>query len=105
MSVLEEAVENALVKAVKAAGGVAYKFVSPARRNVPDRLIDLPNLPLFFVECKAPGEEPTAAQAREHKRLRERGKVVFVIDRMFLARDLVMSVVARRDLNHWEGPL
>lgn len=34
----ETKVERAHVKSVKAAGGKSYKFTSPGRRNVPDRL-------------------------------------------------------------------
>jgi hypothetical protein len=34
----ESRIELQLVRAVKAEGGVSYKFTSPARRNVPDRL-------------------------------------------------------------------
>jgi hypothetical protein len=34
----ESRIELQLVRAVKADGGVSYKFTSPARRNVPDRL-------------------------------------------------------------------
>ena len=34
----ESIIEKHLAAAVKAAGGVAYKFVSPGRRSVPDRI-------------------------------------------------------------------
>lgn len=104
MSVKENAVETALVDVVKRHGGVAYKFTSPARRNVPDRLVDLPGVPLFFVECKRPDEEPRKAQAREHARLRARGKVVWVIDTVDKAKTLIASVVSTRDPSIWETP-
>ena len=35
----ESAIEEHLVKKVKANGGIAYKFTSPQRRSVPDRLV------------------------------------------------------------------
>lgn len=104
MSVKERDVEYALVNAVRDAGGIAYKFSSPARRNVPDRLIDLPGAPLFFVECKRPDEEPRKAQAREHARLRARGKVVWIIDTVDKAKTLVASVVRTGDPSIWETP-
>jgi hypothetical protein len=39
---LEKDVEQALVRRVKALGGLCEKFVSPGRRSVPDRIITLP---------------------------------------------------------------
>lgn len=76
----ESDIEAALVDAVKAAGGLALKFTSPQRRSVPDRIVTLPGRGSVFVECKAPGRAPTAAQAREHARIRAAGGAVHVID-------------------------
>ncbi len=76
----ESTVENNLVKKVKAAGGIAYKFTSPGRKAVPDRLVLLPGGRVVFVECKAPGELPRADQVREHNRLRALGFKVVVLD-------------------------
>lgn len=76
----ESTVENNLVKKVKAAGGTAYKFTSPGRKAVPDRLVLLPGGRVVFVECKAPGELPRDDQVREHNRLRALGFKVVVLD-------------------------
>lgn len=76
----ESSIENNLVKKVKAAGGTAYKFTSPGRRGVPDRLVLLPGGRAIFVECKAPGEHPRPDQVREHNRLRALGFDVVVLD-------------------------
>lgn len=74
---------------VKGLGGIPYKFTSPARRSVPDRLNLLPIPPehreivaryVRFVEYKKPGEDATESQKREHKRLRDLGFYVVVID-------------------------
>lgn len=87
----EKDVEQNLVARYRSAGGDAYKFVSPARRSVPDRLCLLPVAPehveivaryVQFVECKAPGARPTKAQHREHARLRALGFSVSVVDSM-----------------------
>ncbi|EHE4123973.1 VRR-NUC domain-containing protein [Salmonella enterica subsp. enterica serovar Bareilly] len=75
----ESLIEKHLVAEVKKAGGVAYKFISPGRRSVPDRLVLLPGGRLVFVECKAPGKEPRANQLREHERLRALGFTVMVL--------------------------
>jgi len=76
----ESTVESHLVKEVKKLGGVAYKFTSPSRRSVPDRLVVIPLLPCRFVELKATGKRPTPAQEREIRRLRKLKQDVFVVD-------------------------
>jgi len=77
---LEKDVEAHLVEKVRAAGGKAYKFTSPQRRSVPDRLVLLPGGRVVFVECKRPGAHPTDAQHREHERIRALGHQVVVLD-------------------------
>ena len=76
----ESTIEKHLVAEVKKAGGIAYKFLSPGRRAVPDRLVLLPGGRAVFVECKAPGEKPRPEQLREHERLRAQGFTVIVLD-------------------------
>ncbi|CDG20658.1 putative nuclease p44 [Xenorhabdus poinarii G6] len=84
MKIREDVIEKHLVNEVKKAGGIAYKFVSPGRRGVPDRIVVLPNGRVVFVECKAPGEKPRRDQLREHERLRALGQTVVVLDSKFL---------------------
>jgi len=76
----EREVEQALVRAVQRVGGLAYKWVSPAHRGVPDRIVFLPQGRLMLVELKAPGKRPTQLQQRVHDRLRALGHDVRVID-------------------------
>lgn len=76
----ERDVESYLVRQVRLAGGHAYKFASPARRGVPDRIVCLPGGGLVFVELKASGKLPTALQELEHGRLRALGQRVVVCD-------------------------
>lgn len=77
---LEKTVETYLVDRVRAAGGDAYKFSSPARVSVPDRIVVFPPARIYFVELKRPGGKPTRGQEREHARLRALGCDVRVID-------------------------
>jgi hypothetical protein len=90
LNMLESTVEEKLRKGVKVKGGIAYKFVSPGRRHVPDRLLLYPIAPehieivaqyVQFVELKAPKKKPNAGQIREHRRLRKMGFKVEVVDR------------------------
>ena len=49
---LEKTIENKLTLAVKKAGGIAVKFVSPSFAGVPARLVLLPDGVIAFVELK-----------------------------------------------------
>ena len=83
---LEKDVEAALVRRVKALGGLCEKFTSPGRRSVPDRLVTMPDGQIIFVELKRPGGKPTEAQLKDHAKRRELGCDVRVIDTLEDAR-------------------
>ena len=76
----EKQIEQKLVRAVRAAGGLCPKFVSPGLAGMPDRLILLPGRRLAFVEVKAPGEKPRLLQLHRHAQLRALGFRVHVLD-------------------------
>ena len=52
----EAVVENEFVKAVRKAGGVAYKLTSQTTNGLPDRLVLFFPAKTVFVELKAPGK-------------------------------------------------
>ena len=76
----ESQLEQKLVHHITKLGGIAYKFSSPNRRSVPDRLCVMPNGRAFFVELKAQGKAPTPLQRHEHELLRSLGHTVLIID-------------------------
>ncbi len=76
----EKSIEQYLVRKVKAAGGIAYKFTSPGKRAVPDRIALLPGGNIIFVECKRPGAKATKAQQYELDRIAKLGFRAMVID-------------------------
>lgn len=76
----EKQIEQRLVKAVKARGGLCPKLVSPGTDGMPDRMVLLPDSHMGFVEVKAPGERPRPLQQRRHEQLRELGYKVSVLD-------------------------
>lgn len=78
---LESSIEDYLKSRVEAAGGEVRKQVFPGHRGAPDRLVLFPRVKWHgVVELKAPGKTPEDHQLREHKRLRDAGFKVFVID-------------------------
>ena len=77
---LEKHIEAKVCDYAKQRGLLVYKFTSPARAAVPDRLFVLPGGRVFFIEFKRKGQRPTPPQKREHHRLRQHGVSVWVID-------------------------
>jgi hypothetical protein len=77
----EKFTERKLVDAVKKAGGICPKFVSPGLDGMPDRIVLLPNGKIGFVEVKAAGKVPRALQLRRHEQLQRLGFKVFILDR------------------------
>ncbi len=78
MADLEKAVEAALVNGIYKMGGVAYKFSSPQRRGVPDRIVVLPGK-IIFVELKTLKGKLSSGQKREIQRLLDLGCDVRVL--------------------------
>ena len=76
----ERVVEQALVRAVKARGGICPKWVSPGLDGVPDRIVMLPDGKIGFVEVKAPGEQARKLQIARLEQLRRLGYKAFVCD-------------------------
>lgn len=76
----ERNIEAYLRDRIKAAGGIAWKWVSPGNSGVPDRIVIAPGGRIVFVELKAPGKKPTALQQVQQERLRSLGCDVRVID-------------------------
>ena len=76
----EKQIEQKLVKAVKARGGVCPKLVCPAFDGMPDRLVLLPGGHVGFAEVKAPGKKPRTLQLSRHRLLRNLGFRVYVLD-------------------------
>jgi hypothetical protein len=58
----EKIVENHFVWAVERIGGKTYKFTSPGRKGVADRIACLPNGSTWFVELKTKGGRLSALQ-------------------------------------------
>ena len=86
---LEKEIEAAVCKYARDKGWLAYKFTSPNRAAVPDRILITPLGRVIFVEFKREKMKPTAAQQREHERLTRQGCAVRVIDNVLAGKALV----------------
>lgn len=76
----EREIEQKLIDAIRAQGGVCWKFVSPGTAGVPDRIILMPMGRIAFVEVKSPGERPRKLQLARHRLLQRLGFKTFVLD-------------------------
>lgn len=90
---LEKQIEAKVCAYAKDRGLLVYKFTSPARAAVPDRLFICPDGRMFFCEFKREGEKPTASQDREHQRLRGHNVTVFVIDNVTEGKNMIDVMV------------
>lgn len=84
----ESQIEKHLVQKVKALGGEVRKVKWIGRNSAPDRIVMIPSN-TFWAELKAPKEKPTAAQKREHERMRKMGQQVEVIDSLERIEELL----------------
>jgi len=91
--VLEKEIERKVCDYAKSKKVLAYKFTSPARHAVPDRLFIGPDGTVWFCEFKRAGAKPTPAQEREHARLRQHKVNVFVIDNVLEGMAMVDAMV------------
>lgn len=73
----ESEIERYLKKQVETNGGKCWKWVSPGRRGVPDRIVIMPGGVVAFVELKAPGKKERPDQEHVQKILRDLGCHVY----------------------------
>ena len=93
----EKQIEQKLVRAVKAAGGIALKFISPGYDGMPDRLVLLPGGKLAFIEVKAMGCQPRPLQIRRHVLLRQLGFLVYVLDNTDQIQPVLSEIIGGGD--------
>lgn len=74
----ERAVERYLIKECEKRGWLCWKFVSPGRRGVPDRIVIRPGA-VAFVEVKRKGGRVSPLQLRRIDELTRRGVAARVV--------------------------
>lgn len=89
---LEKKIEKLVCDYATSEGVLNYKFSSPARAAVPDRMFINEKGLVWFVEFKREGQVPTPAQKREHDRLRRQNINVFVIDNVKDGKSMITTM-------------
>ena len=90
----EYVVENEFVKAVRAAGGVAYKLTSQTANGLPDRLVLIFPAKTVFVELKAPGKQLRPLQRKRRYQLMKLGFPVLCIDRFSQIKPCINAILS-----------
>ena len=90
----EYVVENEFVKAVRAAGGVAYKLTSQTANGLPDRLVLFFPAKTVFVELKAPGKQLRPLQKKRRYQLMKLGFPVLCIDRFSQIKPCIDAILS-----------
>ena len=90
----EYVVENEFVKAVRKAGGVAYKLTSQTANGLPDRLVLFFPAKTVFVELKAPGKMLRPLQRKRRYQLMKLGFPVLCIDRFSQIKPAIEAILA-----------
>lgn len=93
---LEKYIEGKVCDHAKKLGCLVYKFTSPSRRSVPDRIFIMPDgKGVFFIEFKRLGQKPTPAQANEIAKIVKQCTVVFVVDNVTKGKRCVASMFTK----------
>lgn len=98
----EAALESKVRAYCKKHGVEFWKFVSPGRKGVPDRLLIGPLGKMAFIEFKSPTGKPSALQLREMANLNRRRVPHLLTSDYEEARAMVRSLLPnyRSDIDH-----
>lgn len=86
---IENEIEAYLLKSCRAVGFLCWKFTSPGRAGVPDRVVISPRATVF-VEVKRPGERLRRLQQAVKTKMLGAGAAVYVVD----SRSAVDALIA-----------
>ena len=89
----EKVIERKLVETVKANGGMCIKLLCDNLLGLPDRLCLFPGHIIVFVELKTTGQKPRRIQVFVHKKLRNLGFRVEVIDTIEGVKQFIDDII------------
>ena len=93
----ESVIEEKVCAYAVTKGVIHYKFTSPNRRAVPDRMLINSNGFTWFIEFKATGKKATVPQEREHTKLRAQNKEVYVVDDIDQGKTIIDTICSRQE--------
>ena len=94
----EHVIEHHIVKYCRDHQILCFKFVSPAHRGVPDRILIGRNGVVAFLEVKKPGKRPTALQNHVMSQILACGILVRWVDNWAAAKQFIDHEVLPRTI-------
>ena len=87
----ESAIEKAICRYAKSVGILQFKFTSPNRAGVPDRIFLFPNRKVIFMEKKTPKGKLSRLQENEIRIIHKYGHCVYVVDSVEQGKEILDS--------------
>ena len=87
----ESAIEQAICRYAKSVGILQFKFTSPNRAGVPDRIFLFPNRQVIFMEMKTPKGKLSRLQENEIRIIHKYGHCVYVVDSVEQGKEILDS--------------
>jgi len=87
----ESAIEQAICRYAKSVGILQFKFTSPNRAGVPDRIFLLPDRRVIFMEMKTPKGRLSRLQENEIRIIHKYGHCVYVVDSVEQGKEILDS--------------
>lgn len=88
----ERDLERLFCQKIHDAGGLAWKFVSPGTRGVPDRLILFPVGKISFVEVKSKKGHLSALQKKRKEQIEALGFSYFLLNSKEQIKTIIESI-------------
>lgn len=85
---LESTIQHKICVQLKSLGYMTVKCNLMSIPGFPDLIVLGNHGDLFFIECKQQGKKPTRLQEHIHRKLRERGFTVYVLDSTILPEEI-----------------
>ena len=95
---LEKEIEKKVNTHARETGWLQYKFVSPGKRGVPDRMY-FKHGHCLMIEFKSLGMKATALQEKEMRALRKAGILCYLIDNVTEGKDVLDTKAEDWDRN------
>lgn len=86
----EKKIDAWLRKEIKRLKGKYIKMQTDFESGLPDRLVCFPRGWMSFLELKSTGDTPSSLQKVQHKKLRNLGYRVYVLDTMEKAKGFIL---------------
>ena len=90
---LEKTIERKFAAALRARGAMAWKFTSPGRQGVPDRIVLMPGGKVAFVELKTDTGKLSPMQKVVQEQLRGLGFDVYTVYGAQQAMELALTLI------------